>query len=148
MFALRKIEKKSADWYVVELVNSAGDLIENVSINRISKKGDVFPNFDNLKQDTKIDGRLWESPANKMYLFAPKGGAKAPVKQAAATSASNSSYNASEEAEYPMHEKLETILNKQVSHTLKLDKILELLQPKKAVNDYPDDEETDSGIPF
>lgn len=146
MFALKKIEKKNADWYVVSLVNSAGDLIENVSINRISKKGDVFPNFDDIKQDTKIDGRLWESDSGKQYLFAPKGGAKAPVKQATSTfdKGTNPDY------EYTVSEKLETVLNKMVGQGIKLDKILELLEPKNRITndiEYPVDENPDD-MPF
>lgn len=151
-FALRKIEKKSTDWYVVELVNSAGDLIENVSINRISKKGDVFPNFDNLKQDTKIDGRLWESDSGKQYLFAPKGGAKATYKS---SERADREYDKKfdkqlEELEYPVSEKIETLLNKFTGMQIDIQIIKELLQPKKKTSDidYPMDELNPEDVPF
>ncbi len=139
MFKIKSVAKKNEDWLVLSLVNSAGDLIENVSVNRVSKKGDLFPNFDDIKADTKIDGRLWESDSGKQYLFAPKGGAKAPVKQPT---------NASEEAEYPIHEKLETVLNKQVGHTILLQQILELLQPKKKVVDEFPEYDSETGPDF
>lgn len=149
MYKVIGLQKKSADWLVVSIINAEGDRIDNVSVNRISKKGDLFPGFDEIAEGQKVAGRLWESDSNKMYLFAPKGGAKAPMKQAAINSATNSSYNASEEAEYPMHEKLETILNKLVGQQIKLEQILEIITPKKkAVNDFADDEETDAGVPF
>lgn len=124
MFALKKVEKKSNDWLVVSLVNSAGDLIENVSINRISKKGDLFPNFDDIKQDTKIDGRLWESDSGKQYLFAPKGGAKAPMKQE----------TPKEDTEYPISAKLETILNKLTGIQIDIQILKEHSLPKKKSN--------------
>ncbi len=137
MFKIFKIEKKNADWVVVSLVDAAGDVHENVSINRISKKGDLFPDFENLDKDQKVEGRIWESDAKKKYLFAPKGGAKAPVKQAEQSHLSN------EKQEYPLSAKMETMLNKQIAMQIKIEMILELLQPKKVLKpeegeyDYP-----------
>lgn len=129
MFKIFKLEKKNTDWIVASLVDAAGDVHENVSINKVSKKGDIFPNFDTLAKDQKVEGRLWKSDSDKLYLFAPKGGAKAPFKQ--------TPYEKAQDDEYPISEKLETILNKQVAHQIKLEQILELLQPKKAVDDFP-----------
>lgn len=145
-YKIFEIEKKSADWVVVSLVDAAGDAHEKVSINKVSKKGDVFPNFDALDKGTKVEGRIWESDAGKKYLFAPKGGAKAPYKQAEQSHVSNAS---NEEHEYPISAKLETLLNKFTGMQIDIQIIKELLQlNKKAVNDYPDDKEVDSGIPF
>lgn len=72
-FLVKKIDKKSEDWKILSVVNGAGDLVENVSVNRINKKGENFPGFDEIREGEKVDGNLWESPANKLYLFAPKG---------------------------------------------------------------------------
>lgn len=130
-FKIFKIEKKSPEWAVVSLVDAAGDVHENVSINAVSKKGDIFPNFDSLAKDQKVEGRLWKSDSNKVYLFAPKGGAKAPVKQ--------TPYEKAQNDEYPVSEKLETILNKLVGQQIKLEQILETLQPRKKapIDDFP-----------
>lgn len=73
-----KVENKTPDWKVVEILNAAGDLITGVSVNRTNKKGEVFPEFDSIVAGAKIEGQLWESPAGKTYLFAPKGGRVAP----------------------------------------------------------------------
>lgn len=132
-FKIFKIEKKNADWIVASLVDAAGDVHENVSINKVSKKGDIFPNFDTLEVGTKVEARIWESDAGKKYLFAPKGGAKAPIMGQPTTGKGTFNTAASNDSEYPISEKLETILNKQVAHQIKLEQILELLQPKKKV---------------
>lgn len=132
-YKIFEIEKKSADWVVVSLVDASGDAHEKVSINKVSKKGDIFPNFDTLEKGTKVEGRIWQSDAGKKYLFAPKGGAKAPMKQTVQ----------SEEQEYPVSAKLETILNKMTGMQIDIQIIKELLQPKaKAVDsfEYPSDE--------
>ncbi len=141
-FGIIKVENKGADWKVVSLINAAGDLIENVSVNRISKKGDIFPGFDDIKEKTKIEGRLWESDSGKQYLFAPKGGAKATPKPV-----TTNTYNASEQEEYPIHEKVETILNKLVKQQITIESILEIVKGKaniKIVDNYeypPNNEE-------
>lgn len=138
MFKIFKIEKKNAEWVVVSLVDAAGDAHENVSVNKVSKKGDIFPNFDTLEVGSKVEGRIWESDSSKKYLFAPKGGAKAPFTQA---KQEIGSMNQNDE-EYPVSEKLETILNKLVGQQIKLEQILELLQPKKQIKsqteNYPE----------
>lgn len=138
MYLIYSIETKKEDWKVASIINSAGDKIDNVSINRVSRKGDIFPNFDTLAAKQKIDARLWENPDNgKMYLFAPKGGAKAPMKQTTdQSSMSNASNN---EAEYPISVKLETLLNKFTGMQIDIQIIKELLQSKKkpVVDDFP-----------
>lgn len=149
MFKIFKIEKKNPEWSVVSLVDAAGDAHENVSVNKISKKGDIFPNFDTLEVGSKVEGRIWESDAKKKYLFAPKGGAKVPFFTQAKQEIGSMNQNGDE---YPVSEKLETILNKLVGQQIKLEQILELLQPKKIVSsddtpDYPNDIDPDL-IPF
>lgn len=72
------VDNKAKDWKVVSILNAAGDIVENVSINRTNKKGDIFPNFDGIAVGQKIEGQLWQSPAGKMYLFAPKDSPKTP----------------------------------------------------------------------
>lgn len=66
------MDKKSADWAIVSLVNE--DKIESleVSINKTSKKGEVFPNFDKLAVGQEIEGELWQSTVGKEYLFPPR----------------------------------------------------------------------------
>lgn len=144
-FKIFKLERKNDNWVVASLVDATGEIQENVSINKVSKKGDVFPGFDELVKDQKIEGRLWKSDSDKVYLFALKGGAKAPMKHLPNNSIV-------EQEEYPVSEKLETILNKLVGQQIKLEQILELLQPKKIVSsddtpDYPNDIDPDL-IPF
>lgn len=67
------VQNKSKDWKVVTILNAAGDLMENISVNRTNKKGETFPNFDDIQTGASVEGTLWESPAGKTYLFAPKG---------------------------------------------------------------------------
>ena len=68
-------EKKTGnygDYIVADLVDPEGGKIEGVSINRKSKKGDLFPGFDEILTGKDIEGELWTSDAGKHYLFAPK----------------------------------------------------------------------------
>lgn len=67
------VQNKSADWKVVEILNAAGDIVENVSVNRTNKKGEVFPGFDDIQVGATVEGQMWQSPAGKLYLFPPKG---------------------------------------------------------------------------
>lgn len=123
MFKIFKLEKKNADWIVASLVDAAGDVHENVSINKVSKKGDIFPNFDTLAKDQKVEGRLWKSDSDKVYLFGPKGGAKAPFKQP-------TQFNPVD-PEYPVSAKLETILNKLTGMQIDIQILKENSLPKK-----------------
>lgn len=72
MFHITKCEIKTKDWKVISVVTADGDSIENVSVNRTNKKGEVFPNFDAIMTNSDVSGQLWNSPAGKQYLFAPK----------------------------------------------------------------------------
>lgn len=74
-------ENKSDDWKVLTLID--GDqTLDNVSVNRVNKEGEVFPNFDGLVPSTTVKANLWTSKAGKRYLFAPKpqGGSNKGVK--------------------------------------------------------------------
>lgn len=66
------VQNKNNDWKVVEILNAAGDIVENISVNRTNKKGEVFPGFDDIQVGATIEGQMWQSPAGKLYLFAPK----------------------------------------------------------------------------
>lgn len=72
MVKLNWLEKKNDDWLKAEVINEAGATIRDVSINRVGKKGEVFPDFDNLKAGHQINGILWQSPKGGWYLFPPK----------------------------------------------------------------------------
>lgn len=65
------IENKNDDWKLAT-VEENGATYEEVSINRKSKKGEVFPNFDGLMPGAEVEGVLWQSQAQKWYLFPPK----------------------------------------------------------------------------
>jgi len=71
MYNINKLEKKNNDWIIADLTNAQGQTQYGVSINRTSKDGKVFPNFDGLKVGGSVDGNFWASPAGKKYLFAP-----------------------------------------------------------------------------
>lgn len=71
MFKIINSAPKTPDWKVVSLMGADGEEIQNVSVNRTNKKGETFPNFDDIKEGGTVDGRLWLSPAGKQYLFAP-----------------------------------------------------------------------------
>lgn len=139
-FKVTKLQKKSNDWLVVSLLDAAGDITEEVSVNRISKKGDLFPGFDEITEGEKVEGRLWKSDSHKMYLFAPKGSAKAPVKEPVKST----------DDEYPVSAKLETILNKMTAIQIDIQIIKEVITPKtkaKAqVEEYPPNDFED--VPF
>ncbi len=66
------VENKNNDWKVVSIAMPDDNTLQNVSVNRANKKGEVFPNFDGVIPNALIDGELWESGASKWYLFAPK----------------------------------------------------------------------------
>lgn len=70
-FKIEFIETKGADWKVASL-SADGKTISEASINRTSKKGEVFPNFDNLMAGQEIEGEPWQSSGGKWYIFPPK----------------------------------------------------------------------------
>lgn len=65
-------EKKNNDWVLASLLDETGNKLSEVSINRTSKKGEIFPNFDEIRPGAEIKGELWTSTANKNYLFPPR----------------------------------------------------------------------------
>lgn len=65
------IEEKSPEWKVASVTNEQGSFKE-VSINKTSKKGEAFPNFDGLMSGQEVDAEFWSSPAGKHYLFPPR----------------------------------------------------------------------------
>lgn len=77
---LNWVENKSPDWKIVSVIAPDGFETKDVSVNKVSKKGEVFPNFDNLAAGQEVEAVMWKSPSNKWYLFppqaeSPRGGA-------------------------------------------------------------------------
>lgn len=78
-FKIEWMEKKSPEWFVANLTDESGNETKEVSINKVNKKGEVFPNFDDLMTGGTVEGEPWTSGVGKNYLFAPKPeGAKRP----------------------------------------------------------------------
>lgn len=71
-FKIEWSENKSADWKIISIKGDDGKLTEDVSVNRVNKKGEIFPGFDEVKVGNDVEGELWKSTSNKHYLFAPK----------------------------------------------------------------------------
>jgi len=67
------LEVKSPDWKVATLSDDQQQYA-NVSINKVNKKGEVFPGFDEITNAGTVKGNLWQSPKGAYYLFAPKVG--------------------------------------------------------------------------
>lgn len=67
-----KADVKGPDWKVVDLEVGENQFKHNVSVNRTNKQGQIFPNFDAIQAGSMVEGELWDSPAGKSYLFAPK----------------------------------------------------------------------------
>lgn len=78
IYNIKWLEKKSNDWIVATLVEAATQTgippneLKDVSINRVNKKGEVFPKFDEITNGGTVEGEPWASQAGKWYLFAPK----------------------------------------------------------------------------
>lgn len=66
------VEVKNPDWKIASLKDENGIGFTEVSINRTNKKGEVFPNFDDIQAGRETQGEIWRSDAGKVYLFAPK----------------------------------------------------------------------------
>jgi hypothetical protein len=86
-FNIKWLVKKSPEWIVAELVDDQGKELKEVSINKVSKKGELFPSFDELQPGRDVEGELWVSQAGKNYLFPPRidkprGGASGAFKTA------------------------------------------------------------------
>jgi hypothetical protein len=73
-YTIEWVEVKNPDWKLISL--QSGE--KEVSVNRTSKKGEVFPNFDNLAAGIEVEGELWQSQAGKWYLFPPKANPMGP----------------------------------------------------------------------
>lgn len=68
------VENKKDDWKIATLVEivEGGRTFNDVSINKIDKKGRAFPNFDAIAPGATVHGNIWQNPANsKFTLFAP-----------------------------------------------------------------------------
>ena len=70
-FRIIWLEVKSPEWKIATLTDDTAQYA-NVSINKVNKKGEVFPNFDEISNGGSIKGNLWQSPKGAYYLFAPK----------------------------------------------------------------------------
>lgn len=66
------IENKTPDWRVANVTDLAGVETKDVSVNRVNKKGEVFPNWEGVTLEATIEADLWVSTAGKAYLFAPR----------------------------------------------------------------------------
>jgi hypothetical protein len=65
------IENKNPDWKIATISHD-GIITSDVSINRVGKTGEVFPDFDSLQSGRDVEGTLWTSSAGKHYLFPEK----------------------------------------------------------------------------
>lgn len=83
-FIVQKCEDKSTDWKIISFFADNTNY-DDVSVNRVNKKNETFPNFDGIKVGAEIDGNPWKSSTGKYYLFAmPPEGAKPPQRGAGA----------------------------------------------------------------
>lgn len=73
-FKIDWLVKKTPEWTIATLIQEDGSKLNEVSINKVNKKGEVFPNFDNLMPGQEVEGEFWTSDKDKNYLFAPKVG--------------------------------------------------------------------------
>lgn len=71
-YTVSKLEKKSPEWYVADLLDDNGSALTSVSINKVNKKGEQFPGFDQIAEGGEVAGEHWVSQAGKNYLFEPK----------------------------------------------------------------------------
>ena len=70
-FKVNWLEVKSPEWKVATLSDDQQQYA-NVSINKVNKKGEVFPGFDEITNGGTVKGNMWQSPKGAYYLFAPK----------------------------------------------------------------------------
>lgn len=66
-------ENKNDGWKVVSLkeIVDNGRTYEDVSINKVDKKGREFPNFAAIAPGAQVHGNMWQAPTGKYTLFAP-----------------------------------------------------------------------------
>lgn len=77
-FQISWSKKKNNDWIVATVKDLHGAEFKDTSINRVNKKGEVFPNFDAIMTGHTVEATLWTSDSGKHYLFAPKPNGEAP----------------------------------------------------------------------
>lgn len=75
-YIIEFVENKNKDWKIATVKSEQGATWEDVSINRVGKKGDVFENFDDIQAGREVYGELWTSTAGKNYLFPPRNAHK------------------------------------------------------------------------
>lgn len=95
-YKINWLKKNTADWYTISVLPQKEDgtwgvETTDISVNRVSKNGQKFDNFDTFAPGVEIDAEPWQSSAGKNYLYPPKPKLEAPnfIKQA-----SNSAYKA------------------------------------------------------
>lgn len=71
IFKVNAVENKSNDWKIISITSEQGVVLTGVSVNRVNKKNETFPAFDQIVEGKEVDGNLWTSGAGKNYLFAP-----------------------------------------------------------------------------
>ena len=72
LLKITKCTDKSNDWKIVDVETPTGEKTVDVSVNRVNKKGEAFPAFDDIKVDHRLNATLWVSPSGKAYLFESK----------------------------------------------------------------------------
>lgn len=71
LYQIKSCVDKSKDWKIVSIEGVDGVSASDVSVNRVNKKNEIFPNFDLIQSGKTVEATLWMSPAGKAYLFAP-----------------------------------------------------------------------------
>lgn len=71
-YSTQWVENKSPDWKIVSVTGVDGTKLTDASVNRVNKKGEVFPNFDAIIPGYEFEAEPWKSEVGKQYLFAPK----------------------------------------------------------------------------
>lgn len=72
LYSISNVVVKSSDWKVVSIQGMDGSQADNVSVNKVNKKGEIFPDFDSIADGSKIEANFWMSDSGKGYLFAPR----------------------------------------------------------------------------
>lgn len=68
------VESKNDGWRIASLkeIIEGGKTFDDVSINKVDKKGREFPRFDEITPGSMVAGNMWQSPTNKKWtLYAP-----------------------------------------------------------------------------
>lgn len=114
-FKVEFVENKSNDWKVAQLRDEHDKEYKDVSINRVGKKGDTFPNFDAIMPGASIEGVYWQSDAGKNYLFPPRPEGAQPPRRS--PSAINTAMKKKEESIEKFQDAKETSIK--ISSTLR-----------------------------